>query len=139
MDDLVKLLIEAGLEINTEDSGGQTPLDQATANTWIKTIELLKFNGGTFGSKKTLHQAALIGELEEVKRLISNGAVISQYDDWHLPPRNWTPLHYAAAGGNLSVIVYLIQSGADVLATDHSNWTPTVSYTHLTLPTTSFV
>lgn len=126
MDDLVKLLLEAGLEINTEDSGGQTPLDQATANKWKKTIELLKLNGGTFGSKKTLHQAALIGELEEVKRLIFNGAAISQYDDWHLPPRNWTPLHYAAAGGNLSVIVYLIQSGADVLATDHSNWTPMI-------------
>jgi len=126
MDEFALYLIEAGLDINAEDAGGQTPLDHAIGNQWKKTTELLQANGGKVGSKHTLHHAALKGDLAEVKRLASAGAEVSQYDEWHLPPRNWTPLHYAAAGGKLSVIRYLIQSGADVLATDHSSWTPMV-------------
>ena len=52
---------------------------------------------------------------------------LAKRDDWHLPPRNWTPLHYAAAGGDVAVVEALIRAGADPRAVDYSGWTPMIA------------
>ena len=126
MDELIVELLEAGFDVNAEDAGGRTPLDHAIDNLWKTTPELLKSSGGESGSKPTLHHAALSGNLEAVKLLVSAGADLTQRDDWQLPPRNWTPLHYAAASGDQAVIRHLILAGADVRSIDYSGWTPMV-------------
>jgi hypothetical protein len=51
---------------------------------------------------------------------------LAKRDDWHLPPRNWTPLHYAAASGDVAVVDTLIRAGADPRAVDYSGWTPMI-------------
>ena len=53
--------------------------------------------------------AAKDGDLARAKKLLSEGAMISEID--------WignTPLHWAARGGHLSVVDMLLSEGADV-------------------------
>lgn len=126
MNDIITELLDMNFDINAEDTGGRTPLDYAQDNLWNKTEILLKSKGGKTGSKLTLHHAAFSGEITILVNLITEGADISQRDDWHLPPRNWTPLHYAAAGGNLNAINRLIHSGADVRTIDYLGRTPMI-------------
>lgn len=124
MNNIITELLDMNFDINKEDTGGKTPLDYAQDNFWNKTAILLESKGGKNGKKLTIHHAAFSGEIKNLESLITNGADLSQRDDWHLPPRNWTPLHYAAAGGNLNVINHLIHSGADVRTIDYLGRTP---------------
>ena len=61
-----------------------------------------------------------------MRQLTAAGADLAKRDDWHLPPRNWTPLHYAAASGDVAVVDTLIRAGADPRAVDYSGWTPMI-------------
>ncbi|MFL2911076.1 MAG: ankyrin repeat domain-containing protein [Limisphaerales bacterium] len=124
MDEIIKELLEIKFEINREDAGGLTPLDYAKDNLWNKTVLLLKSKGGEIGSKPTLHHAAFTGDIKILEKLTSKVYNIEQRDDWHLPPRNWTPLHYAAAGGNLEAINRLIHLGANFRTIDYLGRTP---------------
>ena len=53
-----------------------------------------------------------------------------ELQEYEVPPfysdGNWTPLHYAAAGGDLDVVDTLIRAGADPRSIDYSGWTPMV-------------
>jgi len=60
--------------------------------------------------KFPLHVASGMGELKEVKSLLDCELYHVNSKDIH----DWTPLHYAAYGGQLNIIDYLIQCGADV-------------------------
>ncbi|KAJ7352737.1 hypothetical protein OS493_034088 [Desmophyllum pertusum] len=67
-----------------------------------------------FSVGKSIHLAALAGDLPEVKRLLKNGADIHKKD--HLGK---TPLMCAALAGSLAVVQVLIQEGADVTCNDN--------------------
>ena len=127
MDEWIVDLLDAGLDVNAQDDGGRTPLDHARENLWNETANLLLAKGSKPGPKPTLHHTALSGDLTKVQQLVADGADLAKRDDWHLPPRNWTPLHYAAAGGDVAVVDTLIRAGADPRAIDYSGWTPMVA------------
>jgi len=126
MDEWIIELLDTGLGINAEDAGGRTPLDHARENLWEETSKLLVAKGAKLGPKPTLLHAAISGDLAKVWQLVAAGANLAKRDDWHLPPRNWTPLHYAAAGGDVAVVDTLIRAGADPRAVDYSGWTPMI-------------
>jgi len=60
---------------------------------------------------KSLHEAAAVGDIEQVKSLISKGADVNARDVW-----DQTPLHRAAAYGHKDLAELLIAKGADVKA-----------------------
>ncbi len=62
-------------------------------------------------SFKLLHQAAIDGDIEQVKSLISKGADVNEPD-----PNGLTPLHLAARNGHKTIVDLLIARGADVNA-----------------------
>ena len=68
-----------------------------------------------------IHEAAIDGDLERVKRFIKENAalleVVSGEIDFHIPQRA-TPLLYACAEDHLPVIEWLIDQGADIRAAD---------------------
>ncbi|XP_031631948.1 serine protease persephone-like isoform X2 [Contarinia nasturtii] len=59
------------------------------------------------------------GETDDIAELISDGANLFSEDE-----RKQTPLHIAAAFGNLKVVEYLIEKGIDINAEDNDKNTP---------------
>lgn len=92
---IVKLLVDAGVDINWQDGSGET----------------------------ALHIAARFGH-DECARILIEGTD-EQKADLELVERNfnWTALHIAAVDGHLSVAKLLVEAGADVDRLDSSGWT----------------
>lgn len=79
--DIVEYLVDKGLDVNTK--------------------------GGTFDAS-ALNLASLGGDIETVKYLMSNGAIM----DVSLAKRN--PLFSAIQGGHMDVVQYLVEMGIDI-------------------------
>ncbi|MFC1605078.1 ankyrin repeat domain-containing protein, partial [Planctomycetota bacterium] len=69
---------------------------------------------------KSLHEAAEGGDVEEVKRLIVEGADVNATEG----DSAWTPLLSAATGGHAEVIEVLLANGAKVNKEDSYGYTP---------------
>lgn len=92
---IVKLLVDAGVDINWQDSVGET----------------------------ALHIAARFGH-DECARILIEGTDEQKAElDAVEKNFNWTPLHIAAVDGHLSVAKLLVEAGADVDKLDSSGWT----------------
>ena len=66
-----------------------------------------------------IHDAALVGDLEKIKSLVSNGVNIN------VPQEDgYTPLHFAVSNSRLEVVELLISLGADVDVLDPAGDTP---------------
>jgi ankyrin repeat protein len=63
-----------------------------------------------------LFNAVILNDVKEVKAAIKAGADIN---DYHF----MTPLHFAAQGGHLAIVKFLVEKGADIKAKD-DDWTP---------------
>jgi len=92
---IVKLLVDAGVDINWQDETGET----------------------------ALHIAARFGN-EDCARTLLEGTR-HQKADVELTENSfsWTPLHVASVDGHLSVVKLLIASGAEINKLDASGWT----------------
>lgn len=92
---IVKLLVDAGVDINWQDEMGET----------------------------ALHIAARFGHFECAKALLEG--TNEQKADFELAERTfaWTPLHVASVDGHLSIVELLIAAGADLNKLDASGWT----------------
>ncbi len=92
---IVEMLVEAGVDINWQDKGGET----------------------------ALHIAARFGH-DECAKVILKGTS-EQKADLELAENSfaWTPLHIAAVDGHLPVAQLLVDAGADVDKVDSSGWT----------------
>lgn len=98
------ILIELGADANAHDANEQTPLHHAVRFNQPETAKLLLSKGATLD----LHAAAGLGDLENVKKLLSTPG------DPKKSPQNWTPLHGAAVSGNAEVIKALLENKAVV-------------------------
>ncbi|EON99373.1 putative glycerophosphodiester phosphodiesterase gde1 protein [Phaeoacremonium minimum UCRPA7] len=92
---IVKMLVDAGVDINWQDNTGET----------------------------ALHLAARFGHAECARILLEGND--EQKADVELVEKSfaWTPLHIAAVDGYLSVAKLLVEAGADVDKVDSSGWT----------------
>lgn len=92
---IVKLLVEAGVDVNYQDDQGET----------------------------ALHVAARFGHTECAKALLQGS--ITQKTAIDLPEKTfaWTPLFVASVDGHLPVVELLVLAGADVTRCDLSGWT----------------
>jgi ankyrin repeat protein/beta-lactamase regulating signal transducer with metallopeptidase domain len=135
--DVVVLLIKSGADVNAKDRQGGTPLDLARRRGNAEIIEIL-----TKASEdqtivenepskeesladqeepkpaKSLHQATKDGDIEQVKRLIAEGADTSALDD-----RDCTPMYYAALYGRKEIVEVFLANGADVNDRDDVGYT----------------
>jgi glycerophosphodiester phosphodiesterase len=92
---IVKLLVEAGVDINWQDETGET----------------------------SLHIAARFGN-EECAKILLEGTD-DQKANIELTEKSfaWTPLHVASVDGHLSIVELLIEAGAELNQLDASGWT----------------
>ncbi|KZZ89522.1 glycerophosphodiester phosphodiesterase GDE1 [Ascosphaera apis ARSEF 7405] len=94
--DIVKLLVEAGVDINYQDENGET----------------------------ALHIAARFGHTQCAKLLIDGAPQQTANLELTEKTYSWTPLFIAAVDGNLETAELLINAGADVNRLDASGWSP---------------
>ena len=79
-------------------------------------LRQIDVNKTTKSGETAVMLAAFNGDLELVKALVNRGADINKPD--------WTPLHYAAASGQLSVVQYLVENNAYIDAESPNNTSP---------------
>lgn len=92
---IVKLLVEAGVDLDFQDDQGET----------------------------ALYVAARTGHADSASILILGNAL--QKADIETPENSfgWTPLHVACVEGHLAIVKLLIEAGADLEKADGSGWT----------------
>ena len=118
----VSSLIQRGFDPNTRDEKGQTGLLLALREPSPRVIDVL------LASKKTnvearnendespLMLAAIKGQQELVQKLIARDADINK--------PGWTPLHYAASGGQVAIMKLLLDKYAFIDAPSPNGTTP---------------
>ncbi|XP_021695049.1 uncharacterized protein LOC110674850 [Aedes aegypti] len=122
--EMVKLLIDHNVNIDTKDDAGRTPLHRASRNGHHEVVKLLIDNGANVNTTDNegwtpLHYASRNGQLEVVKLLIDNGANVDTKN-----ARGSTSFHFASQNGPLKVVKLLIDNGANVDTTDNEGSTP---------------
>lgn len=118
----INTLIARGFDPNTRDANGQTGLLIALREPSPRVIDALlaspKTNVEARNAKdeSPLMLAALKGQDELVAKLLKRDADVNK--------PGWTPLHYAATGGQISVIKVLLENHAFIDAQSPNGSTP---------------
>ncbi len=150
-EDVVRLLVSKGADVNVVANHGETPLWRAAWEGHLEIAELL-LNEGTDvnaaqgpwstalhaatseghyelarmllkrGAKHSIHTGAGMGEVEIVREMLRDDpGLVSARDN---SGRKKTPLHWAAAGGDVGVVRLLLANGADTDELDGLRRTP---------------
>ena len=114
---LVQALLERGARVNPQNTEVTPPLELALIEENEEIVKLLvekgaKLNlgdGGLFGNRRPLVQAAYLGWLPTVTLMLDKGAEINHRDDDGV-----TALAGAAGGGHLAIMEFLIHRGASL-------------------------
>ena len=113
----IEMLLNEGVDVNSEDDQGWSVLDQALASNNKECIDLIKSKGGESNASKASFIASGIGDLEAVKIHLESGVDVNLKDG-----SGWTALHYASDRKN--VASFLIQKGAKLNAMNDDDDTP---------------
>jgi len=121
---VVKLLLDKGVDIESEGRSAKTPLSIAVRNGHVDIVKLLLEKGAQLEAKNVFHQTPLSiaiseGHVEIVKLLLEKGA--------QLESKNFsyqTPLSIAVSERHLGIVKLLLKKGALSESKDHLNKTP---------------
>lgn len=114
---VVKLLVNAGVNVLQKNNDGLSPMRIACHTGVGEIIKLLHDKGATFDNEKwngvtELHHVAGSGRLDGLEVFFK---LAGKQDCNALDKYGWTPAHYLAdTGGPLEMANLLIQNGADV-------------------------
>jgi ankyrin repeat protein len=127
-EEIVKLFLAMdGVEADSKDYDGWTPLQRAAQNGHAAVVKLLLEKGAELESKDkwysykrtALSCAAENGHAAVVKLLLEEGAELELKDNkWR------TPLSWAAENGHAAVVKLLLEKGAELKLKDYEGWTP---------------
>lgn len=112
-DAILNTMLKFGLNANTPDKEGHTPLTLALINKQRDAAQVLIKRGADVNAHAAdyitpLHFAAHQGDIDMVKMLVSYGA----QTDTAIVNNGYTPLHWAVIQGHANVVEFLLQSGA---------------------------
>lgn len=108
-------LVERGMDINTSDPSGTSLLMIAASNGNESLLDILLKNRvnaqqkNKYGDTATT-LAALNGHLAVLKRLMESGMITLSSSE----ELRWEPIHYAAFGGHLESVRYLISKNVSL-------------------------
>ncbi|KAF7883734.1 uncharacterized protein EAF02_005654 [Botrytis sinoallii] len=122
---MVKLLLEFGVEIDCWNWGNETPLIIAIHEGHLDIVELLlekgaEINNGGINKQTPLMVAATCGNKNLTRLLLEKGAEI----DCRF--QNQTPLMMAASHGHENVVGLLLENNAEVNCVDFNDETPII-------------
>lgn len=123
---LVSILIDRGLDVDSRDDMGSTPLHNAAVAENLETVRLLLDHGADINTKDSmgltaLHKAVAGGRLSSIRLLLDSGAVVEAKD-----ALGRTPMHLMVcfAEHGAAVMDILLQFGANIDARDDTGETP---------------
>jgi ankyrin repeat protein len=121
---VLKLLFDAGGDLNSRNKAGQTPLGIACEQGHAEAVRWLLENGsqcqmGDASHQSPLHHSARHNHVDCIDLLIASGSNV----DATCAGGN-TPLHLAALTGAWEAISRLLLSGADPNCSNHEGMTP---------------
>lgn len=110
----VESLVQAGVNVNSRNAAGRTPMHLACGDGNLNLCEYLLEVGGDYDAKDIYHRsplslAAWHGYTEIVQALLDKGADIHTREKEY----GYQPLHYAAKRGWKDIVHMLIEHGAD--------------------------
>ncbi|KAL7936011.1 ankyrin repeat-containing domain protein [Trichoderma chlorosporum] len=120
----VALLVDAGVDVNWLDNGGETPVFHAVKSNKTENLRFLIKHGGKINKSRAdgnmpLHIAAYLGNVENVTMLLEEGAKIN------IPGiRDATPLYMAVQQNMTEIVRILLEKGADPNITASGGWSP---------------
>jgi ankyrin repeat protein len=133
--EMVQVLLDYRVDVNTRRDGGLAPLHDASYRTpfsrihnvvqsWPDTVQLLLKHGAAanvraLNNSTPLHRAMENGSIEIVRMLLEHGANVGAKDN-----EGRTPLHKAAEYGRNEVVRVLLEHGANVCVMDNEGRTP---------------
>ena len=127
---IFKLLIKygAGASVNTKTRNFWTPLHNASKYGKVEEVEVLINLGADIEAKTDFGFTPLLsacenGQLSTVKTLVRAGAKMDARAHF-LALRGGTSLHFAVNSDEIDIVKFLVQSGADVKATNLRGDTP---------------
>lgn len=118
----VQTLLQRGFDPNAVNPEGVPALMVAVREPSLKVAELLaswpqtRTEVRNANDESPLMLAALKGFLPLIKKLVNNDADVNK--------PGWTPLHYAATGGHVPVIEFLLEESAYIDAESPNGTTP---------------
>eukprot|EP00742_Colponemidia_sp_Colp-10_P008568 GILJ01009286.1.p1 GENE.GILJ01009286.1~~GILJ01009286.1.p1 ORF type:complete len:1906 (+),score=241.01 GILJ01009286.1:81-5798(+) len=122
----VKILLEAGCNVNAQDASGRTVLLVAAIYQAVEILPLLLTSEGLDPDLSdnrgltAVHIAAIRGDLSALDVLLSHGASVDAASG-----KGCTALHYACKGGHIDMVKYLLsKAGASVHVQDVANASP---------------
>ena len=119
---VISSLLSRGFDPNTVNLEGEPAIFHALKNESLNSFELLIRHPKAKLNLKNVHQESVLmlvclkGNLKLAKLLISLQADINH--------PGWTPLHYAATGGNIGIIQLLLDESAYIDAESPNGTTP---------------
>jgi hypothetical protein len=122
--DLVRYIVEQGVDVNAEADGGQRPIQCAVSYGHLEIVKYLVSRGADTqvkdeGGNSLLHIAAYHNNDPFLfKYLVSEGCDINERDNY-----GFSILHVSAQAGKVGLTKYLISKGVDISATDNSGLT----------------
>ncbi|CAN4094340.1 unnamed protein product [Withania somnifera] len=121
-EDCVVLLLDFGADPNSRDSEGNVPLWEAIMGKHETLIQLLIDNGAKLSAGDVGHFACVAVEQNNLNLLKD---IVRYGGDVTLPKINGSSaLHVAVCEGNIEMVKYLLDRGANVDQPDDHNWTP---------------
>ena len=126
--EILSCLVENGADVNAADGDGVTPLMAAVKNQFLDAVTFLIDQGADVNLQDSTGVTALHYATEDscdpsgcliVKQLINGGANINAVTK----NEKCTPLILACLNGDVSVVNFLLQNGANVALRDDNGWT----------------